>query len=57
MLLVNNTDSELFPIWADPSKLPDLYLQVYPFDVLNPDKFVNGGVKAELKQKGPYTYR
>ena len=56
VIIVNSTESELFPIWADPSLLPVLYLQIYPFHVKNPDEVVNGA-KAILEQRGPYTYR
>ncbi|KAJ8303565.1 hypothetical protein KUTeg_019961 [Tegillarca granosa] len=44
----------MFEIWRD-LPLP-IYMQIYMFDVLNPDEVLRGK-KPYVKQKGPYTYK
>ena len=56
VVLANTSDSDVYQVWANPSILPDMYLQVYPWHLKNPEE-VKNGAKASLEQRGPYTYR
>lgn len=54
--VVLENGSMLYGIWQNPTESIPVYLQFYPFDVMNPDEVTAGG-KPYVVERGPYTYR
>lgn len=48
-------NSLLFSIWKKPPL--DIYLNVYIFNVTNPEEFLSGKEKLKVQEIGPYVYQ
>ncbi|XP_012529768.1 scavenger receptor class B member 1 [Monomorium pharaonis] len=48
-------NSLLFTIWKQPPL--DIYLNVYVFNVTNPEEFLSGKEKLKVQEIGPYVYQ